>query len=164
MSVHSQRSVSGNLYDFDHFLSDTHRNLYMTDPFPLGRLCAVHTITSLQYSVSGSSMRSEGRKKWPLGAKPSDRSSEKNASSSHQPLHTFSPPPEGTAACIPRHQAGRLGWIPQKTSQEKSARGASPGRQWTRANQSGSWHEGGREERQEEKPQHKEREETREKS
>lgn len=114
MSVHSQRSVSGNLYDFDHFLSDTHRNLYMTDPFPLGRLCAVHTITSLQYSVSGSSMRSEGRKKWPLGAKPSDRSSEENASSSRQPLHTFSPPPEGTAACIPRHQAGRLGWILQK--------------------------------------------------
>lgn len=119
MTVHSQRSVSGNLYDFDHFLSDTHRNLYMTDPFPLGRLCAVHTITSLQYSVSGSSMRSEGRKKWPLGAKPSDRSSEKNASSSCQPLHTFSPPPEGTAACIPRYQAGRLGWIPQKRARRR---------------------------------------------
>lgn len=79
----------------------------MTDPFPLGRLCAVHTITSLQYSVSGNSIWSEGRRKWPLGAKPSYRSSEKNASSSCQPLHVFSPPPEGTATCIPWHHSGR---------------------------------------------------------
>lgn len=47
-------------------------------------------------------------------AKPSYHSSEKNASSSRQPLRIFSPPPEGTAACIPRHQAGRLGWSLQK--------------------------------------------------
>lgn len=135
----------------------------MTDPFPLGRLCAVHTIASLRYSVSRSSIWSEGRWKWPLGAKRSYHSSEKNGSSSRQPLHIFSPPPESTATCIPWHQAGRLGWILQKTSQENSARGESPGEQRTRADQSGSWHEGVREERQEEKSQHKETEETREK-
>ncbi|XP_052577384.1 Golgi-associated RAB2 interactor protein 1B isoform X2 [Peromyscus californicus insignis] len=122
---------------------------YMTNPFPLGRVYAACASTSLQYSVSGGSNWTEGRRKLPLGANPSYHSTDRRASSpvslstyAHHHLRVEQPASHGPGMPSP------------KDSQERrKTREAIPGELCTPTNQRrhGSWQEGVREEMQREK-------------